>query len=339
MRTRRLAQELALAGLVGGLLAASPLTGGHRGPAALAGVVAGAGVLAYRVRRFRGEPGPAAPAAEAEQAAVPGVLWLAAALWIALFWPTMRWLWHYWTASVWINNHGIFMPAVIGFLAHRVLKDAPDTASEGSALGFLWLIPALALAAIDAALRTGYLGVLGLIASLPGLALLVLGAGRTRRLAVPLALGLLMVPIPTVIATDIGLRQLTASGVGPLLHALGISAFRQGTVIQLAGVGNTFVVANACSGVSTLYASLAVSIVLACYARSHLRRVTLLLAAAPLAIGANIVRVLALMLMSSGIGKWIMESPLHPATGVAVFAVVLGGLLLIAGRDPLGEAS
>jgi exosortase len=335
VRNRRIVRELAIAGVVGGLFAASPLTGAHLGPKALAGLAVGGGVLAYRWRSGALDAASDAEASASLRGAVPLAVWAAGLAWLVLFFPTLRWLWHLWTASVWVNNHGIFMPAVIAFLAHLALRDDPSEAPESSPLGFLWLVPAFALAAADGALRTGYLGALAMIGSLPGLALLLLGARRTRLLAVPLALGLLMVPVPNVIATDIGLRQLTASGVEPTLHALGVSALRHGTVIQLAGGGNTFVVANACSGVSTLYASVATAIVLACYARSHARRLALLLAVAPLAIAANVLRVVALILMSSEIGKWIMDSPLHPATGVATFGVVLAGLLLVAGRDPL----
>lgn len=335
MRNRRIIRELAIASVLGGLFAASPLTGGHTGPAAVAGVVVGGGVFAYRWRRGRAQAEAIEADASAAQSRIPLVLWTAAAVWLVLFFPTLRWLWQLWTASVWVNNHGIFMPAVIAFLAHLALRDDSNDALDSSPLGFLWLVPAFALAAIDGSLRTGYLGALAMIASLPGISLLVLGARRSRLLAVPLALGLLMVPIPNVIATEIGLRQLTASGVEPVLHALGIAALRQGTVVQLAGHGNTFVVANACSGVSTLYASVASAIVLACYARSHARRLALLLAVAPLAIGANVLRVVALILMSSEIGPWIMETPLHPATGVATFGIVLCGLLLVAGPDPL----
>ena len=115
-------------------------------------------------------------------------------------------------------------------------------------------------------------GVLALIASVPGLSLLLLGARRTRMLAVPLSLGLLMIPLPASIATTVGLRRATASIVEPVLHALGFSALRRGTVITLAGDANNFIVANEWSGVSTLYAGVAVAVVLACYARSHARR-------------------------------------------------------------------
>jgi exosortase len=240
---------------------------------------------------------------------------------------------------VWTNNHGVFMPALMGVLGWYSLRGDTGDAPKGSAFGFVWLALALALALCDAALRTGYLGVLGMIASLPGLSLLLLGARRTRRLAVPLALGLLMVPVPAAVATSVGLRHATAAAVEPLLQAIGVSALRRGTVIQLAGERNVFVVADECSGLAALYAGFAVAVVLACYARRPWRRVALLAAAAPLAIAANTLRVAALILLSSGLGHWIMETKIHPLTGVATFVVVVVGLLWVAGRDPFAEVA
>jgi exosortase len=322
---------------VGALFTLSPLTGDGLGLATLAGALVSGVVFAYRNRG--GLPHDSADDAAPERTfgALPLSVWALLALWALAFWPTLQWLWRHWTASVWLNNHGVFMPAIIGVLAWMSLRDERDGEAESSRWGFAWLAFALAGVFVDSALRTGYLGVLALIVSLPGLALLLLGSRRTRLLRVPLALGLLMVPLPAAVATSIGLRQLTASGVEPLLHLLGISALRDGTVIQLAGESNVFIVADECSGLSTLYAGLAVAIVLACYAATHARRAALLLAAAPLAITANVIRVLALILMSSRVGHWIMDSPIHPFTGVATFGVVGIGLWLVAGRDPFGD--
>ncbi|HEU4427237.1 MAG TPA: exosortase/archaeosortase family protein [Myxococcota bacterium] len=331
-------REAAIAGGVGALFVASPLTGDELGRAALAGFGVAAAVFAFRNRAgLPREPEVIAhaPIGSAVRA-LPWALWLALPLWVLVFWPTLQWLWKHWTSSIWTNDHGVFMPPIIALLTYFTLRDDPDEESAHSAWGFVWLVVALALALTDAALRSGYLGALALIASLPGLSLLLLGTRRTRRLAVPLALGLLMVPVPAAIATNVGLRHLTASSVEPLLQLVGYSAFRDGTVIQLAGGTHTFIVADECSGIATLYAGVAVATVLACYARSHAKRLALLAAVLPLAIGANVVRVLALILMSSGLGHWIMESPIHPLTGVATFAIVVGGLLVVAGRDPLG---
>jgi exosortase len=339
VRHRRLIRELAIAGGIGGLFTASPLTGDEIPRAALAGATIAAGVFAYRNRRGipRDDASDAPAGAALSVRALPLSIVAALALWVVVFFPTMRWLASKWTSSVWTDEHGIFMPPLIAALAYFTLRGDERDAPESSAWGFAFLVPAFALGLIDAALRTGYLGAFALIASLPGLALLLLGARRTRMLAVPLALGLLMVPLPTSTATTVGLRQLTTAAVEPALHAIGYTALRRGTVIQLAGMNNTFVVADECSGTATLYAGVTVAIVLACYARSHWRRAALLAAAAPLAIAANVIRVVALILMSSGIGHWIMESPLHPLTGVATFVVVVAGLLVVAGRDPFGD--
>ncbi len=339
MKYPGLIREAAIAGGVGALFVASPLTGDGLGRATLAGLGVAAAVFAFRNRAgLPREPEVARAPIGSAVRALPLVLWLALPLWLLVFWPTLQWLWKHWTSSIWTNDHGVFMPPIIALLTYFTLRDDPDEQPAQSAWGFVWLALALALALTDAALHSGYLGALALIASLPGLSLLLLGADRTRRLAVPLALGLLMVPVPAAIATNVGLRHLTASSVEPLLQLFGYAAFRSGTVIQLqlAGGANNFVVADECSGISTLYAGVSLAIVLACYARSHAKRLALLAAVLPLAIGANVVRVFALILMSSGLGHWIMESPIHPLTGVATFAIVVGGLLLVAGRDPLG---
>jgi len=337
VRHRRLIQELAIAGGVGALFTASPLTGDELGRATLAGLAIAAAVFAFRNRGGLPRDDEGSAASVALVPSVPLSIAAALALWVVVFFPTMRWLVNRWTSSVWTDEHGIFMPPLIAVLAYFTLRNDERDEPESSPWGFALLAPAFGVALIDSALRTGYLGALALIASLPGLSLLLLGARRTRLLAVPLSLGLLMVPLPTAIATTVGLRHLTAAAVEPLLHTIGYSALRRGTVIQLAGENNTFIVADACSGTATLYAGVTVAIVLACYARSHGRRAALLAAAAPLAIAANVLRVVALILMSSGIGHWIMDSPLHPLTGVATFVVVVAGLLVVAGPDPFGD--
>jgi exosortase len=335
VRHRGLIRELGLAGGVGALLTASPITGDELGRATLAGLAVAIGVFGFRNRR--GLPREDANAAPLRLPSAPLPVVAALVLWGIAFFPTMRWLAQQWTASVWTDEHGIFIPPLVAVLSYFALRNDARTEGEASAWGFALLVPAFALVLVDGALRTGYLGAFALVASLPGLSLLLLGARRTRLLSVPLAISLLMIPLPASVATTVGLRQVTAAAVEPLLGVLGYSVLRRGTVIQLAGEPHSFLVADECSGTATLYASLSVAIVLACYARSSWRRLALLGAAVPLALAANVVRVAALILMSSGIGHWIMETALHPLTGVAAFLIASAGLVAIAGRDPFGE--
>lgn len=319
-------RELALAALAGVVFTVSPFTPNELAPAAAGGLLVAAGILGWRLR-------PASPVWQ-EEARTPfrlrhdQVLAISVSLLcLAAFAPTIQWMYREWTRSVWSNEHGIFVPFAMIWLARNALRGDQGPA-ESSAWGFLPLAAGLALAALDANAQTRYLAALGLLIALPGLSLLVLGARRTRALRVPLLIGILLVPIPYTVGTPLLLRTLTASGVLPLLHMLGFTAMREGT--QLILPHQNFLVADACSGVATLYASVASAMVLAALSTSRWRRLALILCAPALAIAANVVRVTLLVLLADTFGTALLDTAMHEASGVATFAVVLIVLIAIA---------
>jgi exosortase len=262
---------------------------------------------------------------------------IAGLLWVALFATTWIWLYRNWTTSLWSNEHGIFIPFLVAYLTHRTLREDDRPAqAEASVWGLPLIALGGALAVLDLSIRSGYIATLGLLISLPGLSLTLLGARRTRALTVPLATSWLMLPIPRTLATDMQLRHITASGVEWLLDGVGYTVLREATVLRMPG--RTFVVSDACSGFATLYAGVSVAFVLACMAPTHLRRGLLLLAAPLFAVVANVVRVLLLVILTYHHGNWFIDSFFHPASGVATFVIVLFGLLAIAGQ-PLGRAN
>jgi exosortase/archaeosortase family protein len=63
-----------------------------------------------------------------------------------------------------------------------------------------------------------------------------------------------------------------------------------------------------------------------------MRATVTLLAAAPLAIGANILRVLLLVALVAWRGGGILETWVHPASGMLTFAIALPALFWIAQR-------
>jgi exosortase len=338
--SRDIVRELALAALIAAVIAAGPLTPNELAPSLLIGGLAGAAWLIFRLRGQRPGLG-ASEAAGADDRVTLGTAtaavrswlpWLGlVAVWCLAFWPTLEWLWQQWTASVWVNDHGLFMPPLIVYLGWTILRDDPVSEPDSSSAGF-WLVAAgLSLSVADAAAGTRYLGMVGLLVSLPGVTLLFLGRRRTRLLAVPLVLSLLMTPIPVTLSTHLYLRHATAAVVEPMIRAIGLPVFREDTVMHLSS--GTFVVADACSGFSTLYASLAVAIVLVFLVKSPTRRLSILVLAPVLAVLANIVRVASLILIAHFVGDWTLDTPLHEATGVASFLVVLTALLAV-GRTP-----
>lgn len=325
LRTGHILLALGL-GLLAGL---SPLTSRELVPSVLAGTALGVGVLLHLRRHGAATPGEAIRPLRvpARDALAFGAL---LAAYVFALWPTFVVLVDHWTGSLWNNGHGLFMPPAIAYLGWKALRELPDERARGSVWGFAVLVPALALVWLGQSIGFVVLAALGFVLSLPGLALLLFGTRGTRALAVPLVVALLMVPIPNAVASHVYLRQITAAVVGPLFRGLGFLSLREGTVIQTPD--QVFVVADACSGFSTLYASVSVAVILAAMAGSLRLGGLLVLAAVPLALLANIVRVLGLVVATEMMGVWVLDSPLHVASGVATFAVSLGGLFWIYGR-------
>ncbi len=261
--------------------------------------------------------------------------WLWVAPFALAFAPTLAWLYGQWTSSVYHNGHGLFVPFVMAYLMYERLKVDRDPEPSSSAWGFAFLAPALALLAFDAPIKTDILSAFALVLALPGLSLLLLGARRTRAIAVPLALGLFMLPIPAAVLVPIypPLQKITAIGAGWLLPLIGVSTARDGLLLHVPAL--TVRVAENCAGFASLYASILTAIVLAYLIRSPRRRLALALAVVPLALVVNVVRVAALVLLARFYGADILSTWVHPGTGVAVFAIVVPVLFWIAGPEAL----
>ena len=234
------------------------------------------------------------------------------------FAPTALWLYERWTVSIYSNGHGLFVPFVVAYLVWDNLRLDPITEPDSSPWGFAFLGAGLLMLVLDAAIRTEMLAAAGLIVCLPGLSLLLLGAGRTRSLAFPLLISVFMLPIPAgfISYLHLALRHVSAVGASFLIELWGIPVLRDATLLAAGLVG----------------------LLLAHMARSWKRRIALLLSAVGLAILCNVIRVFVLTLIVYYYGVDPLKTPLHEFTGIAAFAVVLVALFAIADRTTLRSA-
>jgi exosortase len=152
------------------------------------------------------------------------------------------------------------------------------------------------------------------------------GIHRLRTLIFPILLLATMVPLPVILYNSLAAPlQLLASDLATrIAQTCGISAFRDGNVIQLAGT--SLGVAEACSGLNSLSALVVGSVLLGfLLCGRSITRVLLFALAVPLAIVVNIIRVAGTAILAD-YNQEFAEGFYHSFSGWLVFVVGFGAL-------------
>ena len=158
--------------------------------------------------------------------------------------------------------------------------------------------------------------------------LFIAGIDHARILAFPILFLLLMVPLPEILFSRITFPlQMVASRLGETaIGASGIPVLREGNVLYLPG--RALEVAEACSGIRSLITLLMLAIVLGYFTdRRASVRVAIAVAAVPIAVLANAIRVGGTGLMSYWVSPAAAEGFFHSFSGWIVFIVAFAGLL------------
>jgi exosortase len=128
------------------------------------------------------------------------------------------------------------------------------------------------------------------------------------------------------------LKQLVSSAATALLQPFGIPATHEGVVIYVAQY--QYLVEDACSGLNSIIGLLAISLFYIYLSRGGSWRYSLFLAVLtiPIAVIANILRIIILILLTEFAGDNIAQGFMHFAAGIVVFGIALA---LIFGLDTL----
>ena len=264
--------------------------------------------------------------------------WAAHGTWLALailvFAPTIDWLWHRWTMDVWHNVHGLFIPFVMAYVGWTVLRADRVSDREQSAWGFLFLIPGLGLIVLDSAIGSQLLSAVGMLVCLPGFSLLLLGCRRTRELSFVWILSIFMLPIPATFVESflLLLRRITAVGTEYVIALFGVPVAREDTILFIPR--GIISINEGCSGFSVLYGSVALASVLAYMNSSRRARMVTLALAAPIAIACNVLRCSTLGLLVEHWGGGILDTAIHPFSGMLTFAAMAALLTYVGTLRP-----
>lgn len=189
-------------------------------------------------------------------------------------------------------SHGFFVPVFAGFVIWQERSRLARVKLHPSWSGFLLLGFGLGVLVLGQLGAEIFLSRFSLLIVLAGLTVLFLGWSLFRAILFPWAFLALMIPIPAIVFNQITFPlQLLASKVAStILPWLGVPVLREGNVIILPAMA--LEVADACSGIRSLM-SLATLAVIYGYLmeRKTLVRILLALAALPIAVAANSLRV------------------------------------------------
>jgi exosortase len=255
---------------------------------------------------------------------------------LVVFAPALAALARTWSA-VEHQSHGFLVPIVAVMAALHLARDGPPARPDGR--GALLLVPALALYAFGIGAGSVPAQGLALCAAIAGAVWFQRGGAWLRRLAFPLGYLLFLVPLPApwVAALVVPLLEFVTAGSVAVLQAVGVGVAREGNVIVLPG-GESLFVAEACSGLTSLVTLVPIAVLIAWLAPiSTARRVALVALVVPVAMTANLVRVVATVLGTEAFGsRAVTEEPVHSILGLSVY--VLGCLALLAVARGLAPA-
>jgi len=132
---------------------------------------------------------------------------------------------------------------------------------------------------------------LSMVVLLLGLLLFLAGWQPTKELLLPVLFLLFMFPIPSayyVLATN-PLKLLITKISVQIIHLMGLPVYREGNLLFLAST--QLEVAEACSGIRSLYSYLMLACLFAFMSKKGISKTSLLISTVPLAFLVNIVRV------------------------------------------------
>ena len=249
------------------------------------------------------------------------------ALVIACYFPILRHL-----AAQWNDDpdmgHGFFVPVVVALIVWQRREELARTEIRPNWWGLVVVIFGAAqmlLGTLGVELFTSRSAV---VVTIIGAVWFLGGTALLKKLAFPLALLFLMIPIPAVVYNQLTFRlQLLASRMADsALELFSIPVLREGNVLKLQNMDLQIV--EACSGIRSLLTLTFLSLVYGYFFEKRLWvRVALFLSTIPIAIVSNATRVTATGTLSE-FKPELAEGFFHESTGWILFMISLGLLIV-----------
>ncbi len=221
-------------------------------------------------------------------------------------------------------SHGFFVPAFSAFFIWQRRKQLASMPLDPSWLGLPVLLVALGLLILGVLGAELFLSRSSFWVLLGGLAIYFFGWKHFRALLFPWAFLVLMIPIPAIIFNQVAfpLQLIASRFASSLLSLLEVPVLREGNVLRLPAM--SLEVAQACSGIRSLVSLGTLAIIYGYFLEPRsFRRVLLAIAAVPIAILSNGLRVVGTGLLVHYWDPAKAEGFFHAFEGWVIFVISL----------------
>ncbi len=227
-------------------------------------------------------------------------------------------------------SHGFLIIPVSVWLIWRQRRELASVPTRTSSWGFAGILIALAIFIVGTAGAEYFSARFSFVLLLASMTLYFLGWMFLRKVWFAFFFMLFMIPIPYVIYYTVTFpMQLFASKIASVaLGVIGLPLVRFGNVLHLPG-GQALEVAEACSGLRSIVALLALGALYAFFTQENrVKAVILFLATVPIAIFGNVVRISFTAIGTYSVSERFVEGTLHEMAGMLVFLFSLVMLMI-----------
>jgi exosortase len=251
---------------------------------------------------------------------------LIAAATVWSFWPTLALLY-----GEWVHNpqysHGLLVPAFSGLLLWVRRDQFPSRAMPAPGAGIVLLAFGAACRVFAGFMYVDWLEAASLLPCVLGVILAFGGWATLRWSAAPVLFLIFMIPMPyrTTIWLGFPLQQLATTASTYVLQTLGQPAIAEGNTILIRDFQLSIV--KACSGLSMLVTFFTFSTAVCLVVKKPISdKLLILLSAIPIALAANVIRIVVTGLMFLHVSNQAATAVFHDAAGWIMMPLALAFL-------------
>ncbi|MGA6950970.1 MAG: exosortase/archaeosortase family protein [Candidatus Sulfotelmatobacter sp.] len=227
-------------------------------------------------------------------------------------------------------SHGFVVPIFSIFVLWHERSRLAILVPHPSVWGAPLLVSSISVLALGVLGAELFLSRASLLLVLASLIVFFLGWQYFRALLFPWAFLILMIPPPAILFNQVTfpLQILASELAAALLRVVGVPVLREGNVIKIPAI--TLEVAEACSGIRSLLSLVTLAIIYGFLAETRKPiRVALVVAAIPIAVVANGLRIVGAGVLAQYWGPGTAKGFLHAFSGWLIFLLSLALLILL----------